>query len=201
MYISEINHCLPNYWCTAFKTLNANNKRSLKNSTFDYNDFFCYVSGKLSYTLHVRAPSLKTYSFNTVLQYPWKMFHALEPPGILVPELNWVTEETSRGPPCSAFLFLWVAPQWCPTQSFQSQDTATVTAFSSVSFKVLLAFVGTKCTEAVGWLLSINLLHHQVQVTIKILIKGEYLWRSQWDYKEGISAQALEFIPQWGCKK
>lgn len=154
--------------------------------------------------LHVWAPSLIIYSFSTALQYAWKIFHALEPPGISVPELNWVIEETSRRPPCSAFVILWIAPQRCPMQSFQSQDTATATvaAFSLVNFKVLLAFVWTKCAEAVGWLSSINLHHHpKVQVTIKILIKGEYLWGSEWDYREGVSARALEVVSQWRCKK
>lgn len=193
MYISEINHCLHSIFDVVhLKHYIQITKYIIKNSAFDHKLWLLFVvSIKLSYMLCVWTLSLQTYSFNTV--HAWNIFYALDSPVIFVSELNWVSEETSWWPSQSVFLIVWAAPQRC---CFQSQDTVPIAAFNSVNFQVLLAFVQTKHTEAVGWLSRINLLYHpKVRATVNIVTKSENSWaRSEWGLQRwNISPSAVGY--------
>lgn len=124
-------------------------------------------------------------------EHAWNAFYGLDSLGKFVPELNWVSEETSQGSSQWVFLIVWAAPQ---RGCFQSQDTVTTAAFNSVNFQVLLASVQTKHTEAVGWLSNINLLHHpKIRVTVKIVTKRENPW-SEWGLqRRNINLSALGY--------
>lgn len=141
-------------------------------------------------------------------EHAWNAFYGLDSLGKFVPELNWVSEETSQGSSQWVFLIVWAAPQ---RGCFQSQDTVTTAAFNSVNFQVLLASVQTKHTEAVGWLSNINLLHHpKIRVTVKIsyqeresmirmgITEKEYQLKcSGLFYSEGVKGRGSEIIQNW----